>query len=239
MKQVKRLNQERTMNNFLSTKKDNYLNCKTYRLFIFSMLTMLFLIPTPLYAQHDGGGKTLILYYSLTGNTKACCEALQKAVGTDILEIKDLVDRSGSWGFMRSAFGSMLAMLTDIEPENPDLSSYPNIILASPIWTGKLSMAIRTLIDKNSFDGKKIVIFTTTNAYEQEKYKEKSKDLVREVGGEVVGYHQVLAKEEINGDKVDRTKEQLVEDTLKFVPEIQKAFSLQKSSVPVSSITPQ
>jgi hypothetical protein len=100
-------------------------------------------------------------------------------------------------------------------------------------------MAIRTFIDKNRFDGKKVVLFTTTNAFEEEKYKEKSRNLVREAGGEVVGYYQVLAKEEINGEKVDRTKEQLVEDTLKFVPEIQEAFSLQKSSLPVSSITPQ
>jgi flavodoxin len=239
MKQVKRLNQERTMDNFLSTKKDNYLKYKTYRVFILSILTMLCLIPTPLYAQQDGGGKTLILYYSLTGNTKACCESLQKALDTDILEIQDLVNRSGSWGFIRSAFGSMFSMHTDIEPETPDLSPYQNIILASPIWTGKLSMAIRTFIDKNKLDGKKVVLFTTTNAFEEEKYKEKSRNLVREAGGEVVGYYQVLAKEEINGEKVDRTKEQLVEDTLKFVPEIQEAFSLQKSSVPVSSITPQ
>ena len=86
--------------------------------------------------------------------------------------------------------------------------------------------AIRTLIDKNSFTGKKVVIFTTTNAFEQEKYKEKSKDLVREAGGEVVGYYQVLAKEEVKEEeKIDRPIEQIVEDALKFVPEIQKVFS--------------
>ena len=109
-------------------------------------------------------GKTLILYYSLTGNTKASCEALQEALRADIVEIKDLVNRSGRWGFFKTAIGSLLGMHTKIEPENPDLSSYPNIILGSPIWTGKLSMATRTLIDKNSFEGKKVVIFTTTNA---------------------------------------------------------------------------
>ncbi|MCK5420900.1 MAG: flavodoxin family protein, partial [Deltaproteobacteria bacterium] len=120
-------------------------------------------------------GKTLILYYSLTGNTKATCEVLQEALRADIVEIKDLVDRSGRWGFFKTAIGSLLGMQTKIEPENPDLSPYPNIILGSPIWTGKLSMAIRTLIDKNRFDEKKIVVCTTTNAFEKEKYKEKSK----------------------------------------------------------------
>ena len=89
-----------------------------------------------------------------------------------------------------------------------------------------MSMAIRTLVDRNRFDGKKVVIFTTTNAYEKEKYKEKSRSLVRRAGGEVVGYYQVLASEEREGKDVARSKEKIVEDTLKYVPEIQKAFFL-------------
>jgi len=127
---------------------------------------------------------------------------------------------------MKNAPASLLGRHTKIEPENPDLLPYSDIILGSPIWTGKLSMAIRTLIDKNKFEGKKVVIFTTTNAYEEEKYKEKSKNLVRKAGGEVVGYYQVLAKEEVNSEKIDRTKEKIIEDTLSFVPEIKKAFFL-------------
>ena len=171
-------------------------------------------------------GKTIILYYSLTGNTKASCEAMLEALRADFVEIKDLVDRSGRWGFFKTAIASLFGKHTKIEPENPDLSPYPNIILGSPIWTGKLSMAIRTFIDKNRFDGKKLIIFTTTNAFEEEKYKEKSKNLVRKSGGDVVGYYQVLAKEEVNGEEIDRTKEQIAEDVLIFVPEIKKTFSL-------------
>ena len=49
---------------------------------------------------------------------------------------------------------------------------------------------------------------------------------MREAGGAVLGYYQVLAKEEVSEDeKVDRPVEQIVEDALKFVPEIQKVFS--------------
>ena len=71
------------------------------------------------------------------------------------------------------------------------------------------------------------MIFTTTNAFEKEKYKEKSKNLVRKAGGDVVGYYQVLAQEEINEkEKVDRPLEQIVEDALKYVPDIKEMFSL-------------
>ncbi len=199
---------------------------KTGKLIVFLILSVFLFAPSFSFAQQGTEDKILIIYHSLTGNTKACCEALQQALGADIIEVKDLVDRTGRWGFFKTAIGSLLGMHTKIEPENPDLSSYPNIILGSPIWTGKLSMAIRTLIDNNRFDGKKVIIFTTTNAFEEEKYKEKSKNLVREVGGDIVGYYQVLAQEEVNEEeKVDRPVEQIVEDALKFVPEIQKIFS--------------
>jgi flavodoxin len=199
---------------------------KIGKLIVFLILSVFLFAPSFSFAQQGTEGKILIIYHSLTGNTKACCEALQQALGADTIEIKDLVDRSGRWGFFKTAIGSLLGMHTKIEPENPDISSYPNIILGSPIWTGKLSMAIRTLIDNNRFDGKKVIIFTTTNAFEEEKYKEKSKNLVREVGGDIVGYYQVLAQEEVNEEeKVDRHVEQIVEDALKFVPEIQKIFS--------------
>ena len=213
----------------LTTQKNTSIGLKGYRVYtlmLFLMLTIFLALPSFSLAQQHQEGKILILYYSLTGNTKASCEALQKVLGADILEIKDLRNRSGKWGFFKTAIASLIGRPTKIEPEHPNLSPYSFIILGSPIWTGKLSMAIRTLIDRNRFDGKKVVIFTTTNAYEKEKYKEKSRNLVRRAGGEVVGYYQVLAREEIEGKKVERSKEKIVEDTLKSVPEIQKAFSL-------------
>ena len=192
------------------------------KLIICLTLTALLLTPSFSSAQQETGGDTLILYYSLTGNTKACCEVLQKELAADMIEIKDLKKRPG----FTTAIGSLLGMNTKIEPETPDLSGYSYIILGSPIWTGKLSMAIRTLIDKNNFEGKKVIIFTTTNAFEKEKYKEKSKDLVRKAGGNIVGYYQVVAMEEVEGEKVERGIELMNEDTLTFVPEIKKAFSL-------------
>jgi flavodoxin len=180
---------------------------------------------SPAPAEEPAGGKTLILYYSLTGNTRAGCEALQNELGASIMEIKDLRKRSGRWGFFKTAIGSLVGRHTRIEPEKLDLTGYQNIILGSPIWTGKLSMAIRTFIDRNRFDGKKVIIYTTTNAFEKEKYKEKGKNLVRKAGGDVVGYYQILAKEEVDGKKADRTKEQIIKDTIALVPEIKGLFS--------------
>jgi flavodoxin len=177
-------------------------------------------------AQESSTGKTLILYYSRTGNTKMCCEALQKELGADMIEVKDLKNRAGGWGFFTGALGSMFNVHTKIEPLHPDIAPYSNIIIASPIWTGTLSTAIRTLIDKNRWDGRRVMLFTTTNAAEKEKYIEKGKARVAQRGAQVTGYCQVVVKREVDGKKVDNSKQEIIEDTLKFVPEIKKAFSL-------------
>jgi flavodoxin len=210
---------------YMIKNKDDYIMPKRS---IFFLLLILLLLPLSVFAAESDLNKTLIVYYSLTGNTRTSCEALQGTLGADIVEIKDLKKRSGKWGFFKTAIASLFGKHTKIEPENPNFSPYANIILASPIWTGKLSMAIRTLIDKNRFDEKKVVIFTTTNAFEKEKYKEKARKLVRKAGGDVVGYYQILAKEKVNDKKIDRTKGQIIEDTLALVPEIKKLFFLEQ-----------
>ena len=188
-------------------------------------LCLLCFTVSPSLSEEGMQGKTLILYYSLTGNTRAGCEVLQAELGADMIEIKDLRKRDGKWGFFKTAIGSLVGKHTRIEPEKVDITKYHNIILGSPIWTGRLSMAIRTLIDRNRFDWRKVIIYTTTNALEKEKYQEKSRNLVRKQGGNVVGYYQILAKEEVNGKKTDRTKEQIAEDSRAIVPEIRQLFS--------------
>ena len=175
-------------------------------------------------AQESSMGKTLILYYSRTGNTKMCCETLQKELGADLIEIKDLKNRDGGWGFFTGALGSMFNVHTKIEPLHPDIAPYSTIIIASPIWTGTLSTAIRTQIDKNRWDGRRVMLFTTTNAAEKEKYIEKGKARVAQRGAQVAGYCQVVVKREVDGKKVDKPKQEIIEDALKFVPEIKKAF---------------
>lgn len=180
----------------------------------------------PGYAQESAGSEILILYYSRTGNTRMACETLQKELNARLVEIKDLNDRSGSWGGLTGMLNTLFNMETGIEPEHPDLSGSSHIILASPLWAGKLTPAIRTLIARNRFDGKKVIIFTTGNAILDEKNQEKNKVKVTASGGQVVDYLQVAVQEKVEDKKVDRPKEKVLEDVASLVPAIKKAFSL-------------
>jgi flavodoxin len=179
----------------------------------------------PSYAQDDADMKTLIVYYSRTGNTKTACETLQQELGCDIREIKDLKSRAGGWGFFTAALGSMFNTHTKIDPEHPDLASYGAVIIGSPVWAGRPAAAIRTFIANNKFDGKKVVMFTTTNVSEKEGSKNKVKKMVMQSGGQVVGYFQIAVTEKANGEKIERPQSLIMEDAVKLAAEVKKSLT--------------
>ncbi len=89
-----------------------------------TIATFIFTLPLG-HAQGKTMDKILIMYYSRTGITKMTCEALQKALNAQMIEIKDLTDRSGAWGGLTGMLNTLFNMQTSIEPEHPDIASCP------------------------------------------------------------------------------------------------------------------
>jgi len=170
-------------------------------------------------------GKPLILYYSRTGNTKAACEALGNKLDADIQGIRDLNNRDSSPGMIGGMLKTILGMQTDIEPETVDLQPYDTLIISAPIWASKFGLAMRTFVERNSFKGKNVIIFVTSDSPMVEKYQDKHRVLVEGSGGTVTGYFQVQATDEVDGEKVPRTQEKIVEETLKLVPAIKGSIT--------------
>jgi flavodoxin len=164
--------------------------------------------------------KTLILYYSRTGNTRAACEALQKELGADMQEIRDLNSRDKGFGMVAGMFKTILGMRTKIEPATVDFEPYDHIIISAPIWAGTFGLAMSTFVKRNSFEGKDVIIFITADSFMKEKPRQRHTKFVAASKGNVIGYFQVQAADRIDGDKVPRTQEKIVEETLKLVPDI-------------------
>jgi flavodoxin len=177
--------------------------------------------------EQIGSDKTLILYYSRTGNTQAACEALQKELGVDMQEIKDLNSRDTKFGMIAGMLKTIMGMQTDIEPESVDLEPYDTLIISAPIWASKFGLAMRTFVERSNFEGKRVIIFITADSFVEEKYQQKHTALITESGGKVVGHFQVQAMDLVDDEKVARTKEVIVEETLKLVPDI-KACMIDK-----------
>jgi len=201
-----------------------------YRVVLAAVITTSLFVFAGVCAAEDQtlSGKALILYYSHTGNTKAACEALQKELGADIQEIRDLNSRDSGLSMVGAMLKTILGMQTDIEPETVDLAPYDTLIIAAPIWAAKFGLAMRTFVERNSFEGKQVIIFITADAFVKEKYQDKHRALVEESGGAVAGHFQVHATDEVDGEKVPRSQVTIVEETLKLLPEIKGSIAGEK-----------
>ena len=204
------------------------------------VLAAFLVIPVYVSAEEDISPKILIIYYSRTGKTQLISKILNRYVNADLLELNDPKDRSGTWGYLKSAYEAFRHQHSPIEPEQPDISPYSHIIIASPVWSWNLCTPVHTLFEKNRFDGKKLVLITTANIHimKYEPYGDDAsfikrflRDYLRgkrdaavsevvNAGGEFIGHYHIETKaktdEELLAETMkcaDYVKGKLVEDT--------------------------
>ncbi len=197
------------------------------KLFFILAMVICTLLSVSIVSAAPPDGKTLIVCSSYTGNTKVACEAIQKSLGATVLELKDVKNPPENLKMEKDAKPKWV-LDTEIEPKSADLASSDCIVLGSPIWMATLAPAMRKFVELNRFDGKKIILLTTTNASLNEEQRQKIKSLVTAKGGKVVGYYEILAQEKVQDKKAEKTKEQIKAEALKISPEISKAFAAGK-----------
>jgi flavodoxin len=119
------------------------------------------------YVNFKFGGiamKTLVVYYSRTGNTKVVAEKVASELKAEIEEVIDLKNRKE----------------TQKSPIDFEL-----IVVGTPVWNSRPASAIRTYLKKNDFSGKKVAVFCTNEGMGKEKALERIKALI--ANGNIVG----------------------------------------------------
>ena len=107
--------------------------------------------------------KTLVLYYSLTGNTKMVADEFANRLGADIEEIVcvDPYDTNFMACIERCKKEREAGIVAEIEPVKADLSKYDVIFIGYPVWFGTYAPPIATFLANNDLSGKTIVPFCT------------------------------------------------------------------------------
>jgi flavodoxin len=103
--------------------------------------------------------KTLVIYYSRTGNAKFMAETIAAELGADIEEVVDLKNRQGKLAFLPAGRDAMRGKETEIAQTKRTLTDYALIIIGQPVWAGSPTPAIRTYMNKNDLSGKKVALF--------------------------------------------------------------------------------
>ncbi len=107
--------------------------------------------------------KSLVVYYSRTGNTKFAAEQVAAELGAEIEEIVDLKKRGGTAGWLsagRDGTGNRKTMIGETEK---NLDKFDFVAVGTPVWAWGPSAAVRTFVGKHSFAGKKVALFFTVD----------------------------------------------------------------------------
>ena len=105
--------------------------------------------------------KSLVVFYSRSGNTRALGEEIATLLSADLEEIRDTKNRSGIWGWILSGRDGMRGNLTIIEPPQKDPTGYDLVIIGTPTWAGRMSSATRTYLTQNKGRFGKVAFFST------------------------------------------------------------------------------
>lgn len=97
--------------------------------------------------------KTIIVYYSLDGNTKNAAGTLANLIGADLCEIQPVkpIQSAGKPTFrvlMQGGGQVTFGLCPKIKELDADLGGYDRIILGTPVWAGKCASFVRTFAKK-------------------------------------------------------------------------------------------
>ena len=117
-------------------------------------------------------GKTLVVYYSASGNTERVAKDIAEAAGADLFEIvptevytsEDLNWTNSDSRVSREHDDESLRDVPLTTTEVPDWDSYDTVFIGYPIWWGIAAWPVDTFVKNNDFTGKTVIPFANSSS---------------------------------------------------------------------------
>ena len=117
-------------------------------------------------------GKTLVVYYSASGNTERVAKDIAEAAGADLFEVvptevytsEDLNWTNPDSRVSREHDDESLRDVPLTTTEIPDWDSYDTVFIGYPIWWGIAAWPVDTFVKNNDFTGKTVIPFATSSS---------------------------------------------------------------------------
>ncbi|MGN0545646.1 MAG: flavodoxin [Acutalibacteraceae bacterium] len=118
----------------------------------------------------SNGGKTLVVYYSASGNTESAANYIAKATNADIFELKPTdpyTDADLNWTDENSRVvrehNDPSARVVALEVDTvKNWDEYDTVFIGYPIWWGIAAWPVDGFIKANDFTGKTVIPFCTS-----------------------------------------------------------------------------
>ena len=117
-------------------------------------------------------GKTLVVYYSASGNTERVAKDIAEAAGANLFEIvptevytsEDLNWTNSDSRVSREHDDESLRDVPLTTTEVPAWDSYDTVCIGYPIWWGIAAWPVDTFVKNNDFTGKTVIPFATSSS---------------------------------------------------------------------------
>ena len=117
-------------------------------------------------------GKTLVVYYSASGNTERVAKDIAEAAGAELFEIvptevytsEDLNWTNPDSRVSREHDDESLRDVPLTTTEVPDWDSYDTVFIGYPIWWGIAAWPVDAFVKNNDFTGKTVIPFATSSS---------------------------------------------------------------------------
>ena len=109
-----------------------------------------------------GNGKTLVVYYSASGNTKDVAEKIAKITEADLFEIEPVEPYTDDDSRVSREHDD--ESLRDVELVSTTVDnwdSYDTVYIGYPIWWGIAAWPVDNFVKENDFTGKTVIPFCT------------------------------------------------------------------------------
>ncbi len=107
--------------------------------------------------------RTLVVYYSYTGHTRAVAEKLRALLGAELFEIQ--MRNPYPLDMQRAAEQSKYELETGELPHLldglPNLSKYDLILVGGPVWWNTITPPVMSFLERTDFGGRKVAAFST------------------------------------------------------------------------------
>lgn len=120
----------------------------------------------------DEAGKTLVVYYSATGNTENVANYIATATGGDLFELEpaepysdaDLNWTDDNSRVVREHDDESLRDIELVADTVENWDSYDTVFIGYPIWWGIAAWPVNGFIEANDFTGKTVIPFCTSSS---------------------------------------------------------------------------
>lgn len=140
-----------------------FVKSMVFSLAVAAMASLPLFSPASAAAAELAGKKTLIVYYSWSGNTRQVAQQIQQAIQADAVELKTVDPYPAD--YRQTTAQAKREQEAGYRPplQSPisNLDAYDVIILGSPNWWGTVALPIFTFLETHDLTGKTIAMYVT------------------------------------------------------------------------------